>query len=92
MARVTEQLPIMLSLITGVAPSIVVEATTLRAALDALTMLHPALETHLFDETGGFRPHVLCFHNDVNTRWRDGLDEPLSGGDTITIVQAVSGG
>jgi len=92
MARVTVQLPSMLSQVTGVASSVSIEATSLRAALDALTTHHPAIQTHLFDETGGFRPHVLCYHNDANTRWLPGLDGPLSDGDTITIVQAVSGG
>lgn len=35
---------------------------------------------------------LLCFHNDENTRWLDDLDRPVRPGDTITIIQAVSGG
>ena len=47
---------------------------------------------HLFDETASLRPHVLCFHNETNTRWLDSMAVPLADGDTVTILQAVSGG
>ncbi len=47
---------------------------------------------HLFDETGDFRQHVLCFHNRTNTRWLPPAGVALEAGDTITILQAVSGG
>ena len=50
------------------------------------------LAVHLFDEGGGFRTHVLCFHNDTNTRWLESLDVLLQDGDRITFLQAVSGG
>ncbi|MGH9196080.1 MAG: MoaD/ThiS family protein [Acidimicrobiia bacterium] len=46
----------------------------------------------MYDESGTFRPHVLCFLNDVNTRWLDNANPPLQEGDRITILQAVSGG
>jgi molybdopterin converting factor small subunit len=35
---------------------------------------------------------VLCFHNRTNTRWLQSLDVPVAEGDTLTILQAVSGG
>ena len=47
---------------------------------------------HLCDESGRFRKHVLCFVNDVNTRWLDADNPSLHDGDCITILQAVSGG
>lgn len=72
--------------------SLRVEARTLRGALDALVGRHPALRVHLFDEQGALRQHVLCFHNRTNTRWLETLDVPLAEGDTITFLQAVSGG
>ena len=31
-------------------------------------------------------------HNSANTRWLDSIDVPVNEGDTITILQAVSGG
>jgi molybdopterin converting factor small subunit len=61
-------------------------------AVVALVEAHAALRVHLFDEAGSLRPHVLCFHNGTNTRWRESLDAPLHDGDRLTIMQAVSGG
>ena len=92
MASVTVLLPAMLVDVTGCARRLALEAATLAAALDRLTELHPALKVHLFDESGGFRQHVLCFHNDANTRWTRDLSARLADGDTIRILQAVSGG
>ena len=92
MSAVTINLPSLLGPIADGARSVNVEADTVKAALDELVVRHPALKIHLFDETGGFRQHVLCFHNDTNTRWLESIDVPVSEGDTITIIQAVSGG
>jgi molybdopterin synthase sulfur carrier subunit len=91
-ARVTVELPGLLAPIVDGRRTIGVEAETLRGALRALIELHPALEVHLFDETGDLRQHVLCFQNRTNTRWLDTLDVPVEEGDVITLLQAVSGG
>lgn len=50
------------------------------------------LKVHLFDESGELRRHVLCFHNQENTRWLSNLGRPVVAGDVLQIVQAVSGG
>jgi adenylyltransferase/sulfurtransferase len=92
MVSVNVVLPSLLVDLTGCPPRIPVEAATLEEALARLVALHPVLAVHLFDERGGFRQHVLCFHNDANTRWRGDLSAPLADGDTIRILQAVSGG
>ena len=92
MARVTIQLPSLLEASAGGQRAIHLEAADFAAALRRLVELHPPLENLLFDEQGSFRPHVLCFHNEVNSRWRPDHTAPLSDGDRIRIVQAVSGG
>jgi molybdopterin converting factor small subunit len=92
MSRVTVQLPSLLGPVVSGADSVGVEGSTVAEALAALVDHHPALKVHLFDETGGFRQPVLCFHNDTNARWLESLDVPVADGDTITIIQAVSGG
>ncbi len=92
MAKVTIQLPSMLSRIVDGAGSIPIEAESLDGALAAVIERHPALDVHLFDESGKLREHVLCFHNQTNSRWLETDDVPLADGDTITILQAVSGG
>ena len=92
MAKVTVELPSLLSGILGTDPRIDLEARSLSGALEALVERVPGVRVHLFDETGDLREHVLCFHNDQNSRWLDSMDVGLTDGDTITIVQAVSGG
>ena len=72
--------------------SLVVKAATLREGFEALFERIPLLRRHLFDESGEQREHVLFFHNEENTRWLESLDVPLRQGDTLTILQAVSGG
>ncbi|HEX6211451.1 MAG TPA: MoaD/ThiS family protein [Methylomirabilota bacterium] len=91
MPRVTIDLPSLLARVTG-EQTLAVEADTLREALEQAFVQVPTLRGHLFDESGTFRRHVLCFLNDVNSRWLDTLDRPLKDGDCITILQAVSGG
>lgn len=92
MARVTVELPSVLDDVMKGERSLAIEAATLRDALGKVTAAHPQLGVHLFDESGGFRQHVLCFHNQTNTRWLKSLDVELAEGDTIRILQAVSGG
>ncbi len=89
--RVTVRLPGLLAPVVG-ASAVEVEAETLQGALDALVRAHPELRVHLFDESGAFRRHVLCFHNQTNTRWLESLDVPVAAGDVVTLMQAVSGG
>jgi adenylyltransferase/sulfurtransferase len=89
---VTIELPSVLSQLVAGAAHVSVEADTLAGALRALVARHPALGVQLFDESGGFRRHVLCFHNGTNTRWLEGGDAPVREGDTIRLMQAVSGG
>ena len=92
MPEVTIELPSLLGHIVNGDRRVCVEAQTVQGAVEALVERFPALSVHLFDETGNFRQHVLCFHNQVNTRWMSSTDVPVTAGDTITILQAVSGG
>ena len=69
-----------------------VGAATVRAALDELARSHPALHGCICDETGAVRRHVNLFVNKSHVRNLSGLDTPLSSGDVIAIIPAVSGG
>jgi molybdopterin converting factor small subunit len=69
-----------------------VRADTLQGALDRLLLDYPALKVHLHDESGQLRPHVNLFYNDTNSRWLSSLEIPVQDGDTVTVMQAVSGG
>lgn len=92
MVRVTVDLPSLLARFVQGERRLSVEAESVGGALEALVRDHPSLGVHLFDEGGGLRQHVLCFHNETNTRWLESLEVPLAPGDRIAILQAVSGG
>lgn len=92
MARVTVHLPSLLAPVIGGSRRLEIEAATVRGVLDGLMAAHPELRVHLFDESGDFRQHVVCFHNETMTRWMDSLEVPVADGDEVTIMQAVSGG
>lgn len=87
MARV--RLPTMLAGLIGGERYHDVEADSVAGALDALTARYPELSVHLFDESSTLRPHVRCFKNDTAVT---DLAAPVDDGDTITVLQAVSGG
>ena len=91
MARVTLELPSLLRNVLAQG-SLTVEGDTLDEALEDAYAQLPGLLVHLCDESGRFRKHVLCFVNDVNSRWLERPDLALRDGDCITILQAVSGG
>lgn len=92
MAAVQIRLPSLLGDVWDGPLTFSIEAETLAGALSAIAERHPRLALHFFEETGGFRPHVLCFLNESNTRWLDDLNVPLETGDTLRFMQAVSGG
>ena len=92
MAKLTVKLPSLLAMVVEGRFEIPVEGGTIREALNDLVRRHPELGIHLFNESGGFREHVLCFHNGTNTRWMDDLAGSVAEGDELMIHQAVSGG
>jgi sulfur-carrier protein len=92
MATVTVRLPTLLVQVVQAGPELVIEADRLDRLLADLMEEHPALRTHLVDEMGALREHVLCLYNGHNTRHLSTLDIPLRDGDEVVILQAVSGG
>lgn len=92
MAVVQIRLPSLLVQVVGIGPEVEMEGHRLDQLLDTLMARHPALRTHLVDETGHFREHVLCLYNGRSTRHLPTLEIPLADGDEVQILQAVSGG
>lgn len=66
--------------------------TTVGSMLDALAGLHPALERRIRDEQGCIRAHVNLFVGSDNVRDRSGPDTPITAGDVVSLIPAVSGG
>lgn len=92
MAKVTVELPSMLANVLGGVRRIETSGDHWPAALEDAFRKVPGLRVHVYDESGALRRHVLCFVNDVNTRFEEGPGPALRDGDRITIMQAVSGG
>jgi molybdopterin synthase sulfur carrier subunit len=67
-------------------------AHDLRGLLAELAREHPQVHVRLCDERGEPRPHINVFVNDDHVRARAGLETPLTAGDVVTILPAVSGG
>ena len=67
-------------------------ATNVRDALDSLARKYPGVRDRILTETGEVRPHVNIFVGIESIRYTGGLDTPISAGDEISIVPAVSGG
>lgn len=92
MPSVNIELPSLMEAVIDGDLTFVLEAESIVSAFRALIARHPRIALHLFDESGQLRRHVLCFHNGTNTRWLDDLDTPLTAGDTLMFMQAVTGG
>ena len=66
--------------------------TSVREAFDALFERHPQLRRYLLTDTGAVRRHVNVFLNETLIKDRRALSDAVSPGDTINVIQAVSGG
>ena len=67
-------------------------APDVRGLLAELSRQHPQVHVRVCDERGDPRPHINVFVNDDHIRARAGLDTPLTAGDLVSILPAVSGG
>jgi molybdopterin synthase sulfur carrier subunit len=73
-------------------PDAAVDATTVGAALDAYFTQHPAVRSYVVDEHGAVRKHVAIYCNDEPMLDRLHLSVAVRPGDTIHVLQALSGG
>ena len=68
------------------------EGSTVGEVLKALDAAHPGFGDRLFDDVGALRRFVNVFLADEDVRFLDGLDTPVTDGQTLSIVPAVAGG
>lgn len=73
-------------------PPIDVEATTVRAALEAAFAIYPTVRGYLFDDTGALRPHVTVFVDGDVVANRHTLAQRVAATAHIDVLQALSGG
>lgn len=65
------------------------EGDTVGKLLEDLDRRYPGIRFRMIDEQDAIRPHMKIFRNRERIF---GLDEPLSPGDEVQILQALSGG
>ncbi|WP_299765148.1 MoaD/ThiS family protein [Ramlibacter sp.] len=59
--------------------------------LDAAFLAAPALRGYVLDEQGAVRKHVAVFVNGQMIPSRSRQDTPLGPGDTVMVIQALTG-
>jgi sulfur-carrier protein len=70
------------------APVGMVEAASVGAALDRVFAENARLRGYILDEQGRLRRHVALYRNGDKV----GLDDRVSSGDELYVMQALSGG
>ena len=66
---------------------------SLRTVLDsALAAAPPELRHYVLDDQGHIRKHVAVFINQTMVLNRQKLDQELASGDTVLVIQALTGG
>jgi molybdopterin synthase sulfur carrier subunit len=89
---ITVRIPTQLRGLTAGEGEIVLEAATVRDAITGLETLHPGIGERLLDDGGQLRRFVNVFLADEDVRFLDGLDTPVTAGQTLSVVPAVAGG
>ena len=89
---VTVRIPTTLRPLSGGASSVNVAGSSLREVLHALNAAHPGFSAKLLDDQGNLHKFVNVFVADDDVRYLEGLDTPVLGGQTVSIVPAVAGG
>jgi len=89
---VTVRVPAQLRSLTGGEGQVPVDGSTVGEVLKALEAAHPGFHERLFDGNGGIRRFVNVFVADEDVRFLQGVDTPITDGQTVSIVPAVAGG
>ena len=69
-----------------------VPGATVREVIDELERRHPGFASYIIDDAGRLRRHVNIFVGEEPIRDRERLRDPVTRGDNIFILQALSGG
>ncbi len=69
-----------------------VASGSLRTVLTTALTAAPELSHYVFDDQGHIRKHVAVFINKTMVLNRQKLDQELAPGDTVLVIQALTGG
>ena len=86
-------IPTPLRTFTAGKDAVEVNAATIAAALDGLTVAYPDLRKHLFTNEGETRAFVNIYLNDEDVRYLPAKEATqVSAGDTLSIIPSIAGG
>ena len=89
---VTFSLPTILARLADGQATLEASGTTLGEVVAGVADRFPQLAPRLQDANGGPYPFVAYYLNDEDSRFKGGFGAPVSDGDEITVVAAISGG
>jgi len=89
---VTVRIPTQLRQLAAGAGELAIDGSTVGEVLKGLDAAHPGFGERLFDEAGQLRRFVNVFLAEEDVRFLEGLDTPVTDGQTLSIVPAVAGG
>ena len=89
---VTFSLPTILARLADGQVTLDASGATLGEVVSGVAQRFPQLAPRLQDESGGPYPFVAFYLNDEDARFRGGFEAPVSDGDEITVIAAISGG
>ncbi|MGE0430741.1 MAG: MoaD/ThiS family protein [Planctomycetota bacterium] len=73
-------------------PTAEVSGSTAREVLDAYFAVHEQARSYVLDDQGAVRHHMVVFVNGTQIRDKATLSDPVAAGDTLDVMQALSGG
>ena len=71
---------------------VAVSGADVAAAMRNLVEQYPTLEQHLYNGKGEMRAFVNLFLGEDNIKDLQGLETPLSEGDTLRLIPSIAGG
>jgi molybdopterin converting factor small subunit len=89
---VTVRIPTQMRTLTGGASTVEVDGSTIADVLSALGTQYAGIAVRLFDEQGKLRRFVNVYVEDEDIRFAQGLETPVSDGQTVSLLPAVAGG
>jgi sulfur-carrier protein len=89
---ITVRIPTQMRTLTAGASTVEVDGSTIAEVLSALGGQHAGIAARLFDEQGTLRRFVNVYVEDEDIRFAQGLETPVSDGQTVSLLPAVAGG
>jgi molybdopterin converting factor small subunit len=69
-----------------------VAAGSLRTVLETALAAAPELRNYVLDDQGNVRKHVAVFINQTMLKNRQNLSQSVASGDSVLVIQALTGG